>query len=132
MATSTYYATTRFKKTVDEWGTVREWIEPGDKITQGDLEGVSDEEWQNMIAEGSVTDKEYTPDSAVPGAIPGTIDLSPAPEAYSDMKVEALRDAASDRSLTVARSDGKDGDPTKDDYIAALEEADKASTGTPE
>lgn len=49
---------------------------------------------------------------------------------YSSMSKEELVALAEKRELTVTRGDGKDGDPVKPDYVAALQEADKASEGT--
>lgn len=49
------YANSRFKKTVNEWGRVEEWIMPGDEISQDDL-NVSDEEWQGLVDSGAVVD----------------------------------------------------------------------------
>lgn len=50
------YANSRFKKSVNEWGRVEEWILPGDKISQGDL-NVSDEEWQELVDRGAVVEE---------------------------------------------------------------------------
>lgn len=52
------YAWSRFQKSVNEWGRVEEWIEPGDEISQSDL-GVNDEEWQSLIDSGAVREEEY-------------------------------------------------------------------------
>jgi hypothetical protein len=49
------YANSRFKKRVNEWGRVEEWIMPGDEISQGDLD-IGDEEWQGLIDSGAVVD----------------------------------------------------------------------------
>lgn len=49
------YANSRFKKTVNEWGRVDEWIEPGDTVSQSDL-GISDEEWQGLVDSGAVVE----------------------------------------------------------------------------
>ena len=57
------YAWTTFAKTVNEWGRVEEWINPGDEVSQADFEGMSDEDWQALIDAGSVREEEY-PDVA--------------------------------------------------------------------
>lgn len=70
----TYYAWSRFKKSVNEWGRVEEWIEPGAKISKSDL-NVGDDEWQALVDAGAVRTEKY-PD----------VDAQTAP-------VEALRSA---------------------------------------
>lgn len=50
------YANSRFMKTVNEWGGVTEWINPGDEISQSDLQGCSDKEWQSLIDSGAVVE----------------------------------------------------------------------------
>lgn len=52
------YAWSRFAKTKNEWGRVTEWIEPGDEISQSDLD-VNDDEWKYLQDSGAVRKEEY-------------------------------------------------------------------------
>lgn len=52
------YAWSRFAKTTNEWGRVDEWIEPGDEITQSDLD-LSDDEWQELQDLGAVREEPF-------------------------------------------------------------------------
>lgn len=52
---ATYYANSRFKKSVNEWGRVEEWVEPGDKVSQSDLK-VDDDTWKSYIERGIVVE----------------------------------------------------------------------------
>jgi hypothetical protein len=52
------YAWSRFAKDKDEWGMVGSWIEPGDEISQSDLD-ISDEEWQELQDLGAVRETAY-------------------------------------------------------------------------
>jgi len=54
------YAWSRFAKTINEWGRVEEWIEPGDEISQADI-GVNDDEWQELQDNGAVREEAYPP-----------------------------------------------------------------------
>lgn len=55
---ATYYAWSKFKKEVNEWGRVLKWINPGDKISKSDL-GLDDREWENLIEVGAVREEPY-------------------------------------------------------------------------
>ena len=56
------YAWSRFGVDIDqETGRVGKWIEPGDEISQSDLEGISDEDWQELQDLGAVREEEYPP-----------------------------------------------------------------------
>lgn len=79
----TYYAWSKFKKEVNEWGQVTEWINPGDSVSQGDLD-VGDDEWQYLIDSGAVREEEY-PENLPP-------DVSPA-EYYAANPEEAQKAA---------------------------------------
>jgi|SRR5580765_3729328 len=79
------YAWSKFKKEVNEWGQVTEWIMPGDKISQGDL-GVSDEEWESLVETGAVREDEY-PD--VPADVPPA--QAEKEEAQQEAVVEELK-----------------------------------------
>lgn len=57
-----YYAWSRFKKKVNEWGRVEEWINPGDKVTRQAL-SVSQDEWDTLVESGAVRTAKY-PDIA--------------------------------------------------------------------
>ena len=79
-----YYANSRFKKSVNEWGRVEEWIEPGDKISQSDI-GVSDDEWKSLVDRGIVV--ESYPDDLDPQTPPAEYyraNLDEAPELNVD------------------------------------------------
>lgn len=57
MATK-YYAWTNFVTENNEWGQPLEVLEAGDPITQKDI-SVSDEEWTDLIQNGSVREEKY-------------------------------------------------------------------------
>ncbi|MEM8598362.1 MAG: hypothetical protein AAGF99_00435 [Bacteroidota bacterium] len=59
----------------------------------------------------------YSPDGAL--VVPGL-------PSYSDLDKDVLVDLADERKLEVTRADGKDGEPLKSDYVAALAAADAA------
>lgn len=63
----TYYAWSRFKVDVNEWGQVTKWILPGDTVTQKTV-GASDGDWEEMIRIGAVRTEHYPdiPDSQSP------------------------------------------------------------------
>lgn len=46
---------------------------------------------------------------------------------YSDLSKEALEAEAAQKTVTVTRADGKDGEPLKSDYVTALEAARSSS-----
>lgn len=49
-------------------------------------------------------------------------------QSYDDMTVADLKEEANSRDLAVERSDGQDGAPRKEDYVAALEEDDSSGS----
>lgn len=55
---ATYYAWSNFPRGVDENGTLRKPITVGKVVTQEKL-GVDDEDWQILIANGSIRTMEY-------------------------------------------------------------------------
>lgn len=64
---ATYYAWSNFPVEKNEWGQVTKTIEVGEKVTASDL-GVTDEEFEEMIETGVVSEEEYPdiPDSVSP------------------------------------------------------------------
>lgn len=93
------YAWSNFKKKVNEWGQVEEWVRPGDSVSQSDL-GVSDEEWQDLIDSGAVREQEY-PEDLPP-------DVSPA-EYYAANPAEAQEAEAEAASGTPAKAESAPG-----------------------
>lgn len=70
-----------------------------------------------LLSSGQVREPE--PESA-PAVERATVPRPETPD-FSRMTKAELVDVAEDRGLTVFRGDGKDGDPTKEDYLHALE-----------
>lgn len=58
MMADKYYAWSRFKGEMNEWGQVLSYIEPGDPITQEKL-GVDDDEWNELVSIGAVRTAKY-------------------------------------------------------------------------
>lgn len=67
------------------------------------------------IVDGKFVDAEGKPTKRV--ASDGDADQA---DEFEGMSKDELVAAAEKRDLTVTRADGKDGVPTKDDYLAAL------------
>jgi len=93
----TYYAWSKFKAEVNEWGVVGKWIMPGDTITKSDL-GVSDDEWKELIEAGAVREDKY-PDIAE--------DVSPAEhwKANPEAQPESTLDETSTSQEVMAAAD---------------------------
>ncbi len=55
---ATYYAWSNFPVEHNEFGQPTKTIKAGEKISQSDL-GISDEDWEELIALGAVREEEY-------------------------------------------------------------------------
>lgn len=78
------YAWSRIAASRNEWGRVEKWIEPGDEVSQSDLD-VSDDEWQELQDLGAVREEEYP--KVAPGESPAEYfrrNRSKAPETPVD------------------------------------------------
>lgn len=108
------YANTRFKKNVNEWGQVTEWINPGDEVSQGDL-NLSDEQWQDFIDSGAVVE-EY-PDNLDPQVPPVEYyrqnPRDPSFDEYTPTEegTTANVDTAGERGEKLPGAPGTDGGP---------------------
>ena len=54
-----HYAWTEIRVKVNEWGKVEESKQPGDEVSQGDFEDMSDEDWEELVESGSVRETPY-------------------------------------------------------------------------
>jgi hypothetical protein len=86
MAEKTYYAWSRFRTKLNEWGQTEEEVMPGDKVTQEKL-GVGDEDWQAFIDGGAIREDEY-PSNLPPGVSPAQ---APKPKVEEQASVKELR-----------------------------------------
>ena len=104
-STGTYYAWSNFPVQYDEHGRVTESIEVGDPVSQSDLD-VSDEEWDELVENGAVSEDEY-PD------IPAHV--SPA-EYQAQVDIHgAMQDAMATQELKMTSSPEPFMQPETDD-----------------
>lgn len=106
---ATYYANSRFKTDINEWGNVGKWIEPGDKITQSDI-GVDDDEWQSLIDAGAVVE-EY----------PDDLDPQIPPAEY--YRANAAAESAVEEVEAAAKAEAEAESPKKEAAPAAPTQA---------
>jgi nucleoid-associated protein YgaU len=67
------YAWSVMRKKVNEWGKVEEVANPGDEVSQGDFEGMTDEEWKHLEEQGVVREAPYPK---------GALEAGESPERY--------------------------------------------------
>lgn len=89
-----YYAWNTFVTEYNEYGVPTDKIEPGEPITQSDLD-VSDEEWESLIETGAVSEEEYPdiPSTISPAEYQAEMDTHEAMKSVVDMHEAAMEEA---------------------------------------
>jgi hypothetical protein len=123
-------------------------IHNGRSYERGEKVDLPDEIRERLLETGQVSaSKPKNPIPAEPSATPAEVTIADFSDEdilaaaverglidqgkidYSELNTDELRELAEKRNLQVERGDGKEGDPLKADYVAALEAADTVETG---
>ena len=113
-----YYAWNTFTTEFDDHGIPQTKIVPGDEVTQDDL-GVSDEEWDELIETGAVSEEEYpdVPDHISPAEYQTAMEVHGAMQSATDIHQAAIDAALASDDLPM---------PHAVDSIAVIDEKEEA------